>query len=103
MYITGRRKQVLDNAARTHTPHSSDKSLSGQIISLGPCDVTNKSDLERLTADLESKEPYLSLVVVAAAGVSGPKGYPDTSDAGQMKSNLWTESVEEWTPRATPM
>lgn len=57
--------------------------------------MTDKTDLERLCKDLESKENYLSLVV-AAAGVSGPKGYPDTSDASQMKSNLWQESIDEW-------
>ena len=62
---------------------------------MGPCDVTSKDDLERLTAEIESKEKYLSLVV-AAAGVSGPKGFPDTSDAKQMKENLWKEPVEEW-------
>lgn len=51
--------------------------------------------MERLTKELESKEKYLSLVV-AAAGVSGPKGYPDTSDASEMKKNLWTEEVSSW-------
>jgi len=90
VYITSRRQEVLENAAQTHSPDS-----AGEIIPIGPCDVTNKDDLERLTADLEAKEKYLTLVV-AAAGVSGPKGYPDTSDAAQMKSNLWQEQVEDW-------
>lgn len=95
VYITGRRWEVLENAAKTHTPKSTDKMLNGEIIPIGPCDVTNKEDLERLTKELESKEKYLSMVV-AAAGVSGPKGFPDTSDADQMKENLWQESPEEW-------
>ncbi|KIW64130.1 hypothetical protein PV04_09085 [Phialophora macrospora] len=95
VYITGRRKEVLDNAAKTHSPQSSNPSSKGQIIPIGPCDVTSKEDLQKLTAELESKEKYLSLVV-AAAGVSGPKGYPDTSDAKQMKENLWGEQVEQW-------
>ncbi|KAH0842831.1 hypothetical protein AYO21_10965 [Fonsecaea monophora] len=95
VYITGRRKEVLDNAARTHNPQSSNTSLNGQIIPIGPCDVTSKESLEKLTSELESKEKYLSLVI-AAAGVSGPKGYPDTSDAKQMKENLWQEQIEEW-------
>ena len=28
--------------------------------------------------------------------MSGPKGFPDTSDATQLKKNLWQESVEDW-------
>ncbi|KAK6381449.1 hypothetical protein LTS17_004507 [Exophiala oligosperma] len=95
VYITGRRKEVLENAAKTHTPKSSDKSLNGEIIPVGPCDVTSKSDLEKLTKEIESREKYLSLVV-AAAGVSGPKGYPDTSDADQMRTNLRKEAVDDW-------
>lgn len=93
VYITGRRKEVLENAAKTHSPTSSDD--HGQIVPIGPCDVTKKDDLDRLTADLESKEKYMTLVV-AAAGVSGPKGYPDTRDADEMKSKLWQEEVDEW-------
>jgi NAD(P)-dependent dehydrogenase (short-subunit alcohol dehydrogenase family) len=95
VYITGRRESVLDNAAKSHGPASSKTSSIGQIIPLGPCDVTSKDDLAKLTKDIESKEKYLSLVV-AAAGVSGPKGYPDTSDATQMKENLWKEEIGEW-------
>lgn len=95
VYITGRRKEVLENTAKTHSPQSLDNTLNGEIIPIGPCDVTKKEDLENLTKEIESKEKYLSLVV-AAAGVSGPKGYPDTSDADQMKENLWKEQVEEW-------
>jgi len=92
VYITGRRKEVLDNAAKSHSP---DSSGGGQIIPIGPCDVTSKDDLEKLTAEIESKEKYLSLVV-AAAGISGPKGFADTGDAKQLKKNLWQEPVEEW-------
>merc|ERR1712230_63241 len=43
VYITGRRKEVLENAAKTHTPKSSDKTLNGEIIPVGPCDVTSKA------------------------------------------------------------
>ncbi|KAG9768696.1 Short-chain dehydrogenase/reductase PhomF [Exophiala dermatitidis] len=95
VYITGRRKEVLENAAQKHSPQSRDSSLNGEIIPIGPCDVTKKEDLERLTAELESKEKYLSLVV-AAAGVSGPKGRPDTSDANELKAKLWEEDPEAW-------
>jgi NAD(P)-dependent dehydrogenase (short-subunit alcohol dehydrogenase family) len=85
--------EALENAARKHSPES-DQS-SGSIIPIGPCDVTSKKSLEDLVSQVEAKEKYLSLIV-AAAGTSGPKGFPDTSDAVQLKKNLWQESVEDW-------
>ena len=85
--------EALENAARQHSPDS-DQS-SGSIIPIGPTDVTNKASIEDLVSKIESKEKYLSLVV-AAAGISGPKGYPNSGNAIQIKANLWEESVEDW-------
>lgn len=93
VYITGRRKEVLENAAKEHTPDP--KVSSGQIIPI-PCDVTSKESLEELVKEISSKEKYLSLLV-AAAGVSGPKGIPDSDSAHTLKEKLWNaESIEEW-------
>ena len=83
--------EALQTAAESHSPSSSE----GKIIPVGPCDVTSKSDLENLVTQLQSKEKYLSLIV-AAAGVAGPKGFPDSADAEETKSKLWTEHVEDW-------
>jgi NAD(P)-dependent dehydrogenase (short-subunit alcohol dehydrogenase family) len=85
--------EALENAAQKHSPDSDES--SGSIIPIGPCDVTSKKSLEGLVNQVEAKEKYLS-VVVAAAGTSGPKGFPDTPDAVQMKKNLWQESAEDW-------
>lgn len=87
--------EVLQNAAKSHSPTSSNTNLNGQIIPIGPCDVTSKQDLENLVSQIEAKEKYLTLLI-AAAGISGPKASPDNSDATKMKSQLWTESVEDW-------
>jgi len=95
VYITGRRMEVLERAAKQHSPHSSQTDLNGQIIPIGPCDVSSKSDLEKLVAEIEGKEKYLSLFI-AAAGVSGPKGFPDSSDAKEIKKELWKEGIDEW-------
>ena len=96
MYITGRRMEKLENAAKTHSPDTqSDTSSKGSIIPIGPCDVRSKSDLDSLVSKIEAKESYLTLVV-AAAGVSGPKSAPDTSDAVELKKKLWEEPSEEW-------
>ena len=71
VYITGRRTEVLQNAAETHTPDGS----GGQIIPLGPCDVTKKDDLQRLVKDLQCKEKYINLLI-CNAGVAGQKQSP---------------------------
>ncbi|KAI9734973.1 MAG: hypothetical protein M1834_002055 [Cirrosporium novae-zelandiae] len=91
VYITGRRWEVLENAAKTHSP-----SDEGQIIPIGPCDVTKKIDLEKLFDDLSKKEKYLNLLITNA-GISGPKASPDTAHASSLKSKLWeSETFEAW-------
>ena len=58
--------------------------------------MTSKDSLEELIKEISSKEKYLSLVV-ANAGISGPKGVADTGAAGELKEKLWkAESNEEW-------
>lgn len=84
VYITGRRMEALETAAKEHQP----KNGGGQIIPIGPCDVTKKEDLQRLVEDIGKKEKYIHMVV-CNAGVSGPKAEPDATDAEELKSRLW--------------
>ncbi|KAH9876277.1 hypothetical protein J1614_004156 [Plenodomus biglobosus] len=91
VYITGRRQEVLENAAKSHSPDQ-----GGQIIPLGPYDVTKKPDLERMYEELSKKEKYINLLI-AAAGISGEKGEPDSEKATDMKAKLWdNETFEGW-------
>ncbi|KAK3216456.1 hypothetical protein GRF29_8g3367826 [Pseudopithomyces chartarum] len=91
VYITGRRKEVLETAAKSHSP-----SGGGQIIPLGPCDVTKKDDLENLYQELSKREKHINLLI-AAAGISGEKAEPDTEKATDLKSKLWNnETFEGW-------
>ncbi|KAK5711738.1 hypothetical protein LTR15_012333 [Elasticomyces elasticus] len=91
VYITGRRMEALETAAKTHDP-----SHGGQIIPIGPCDVTKKEDLQKIVKELEGKEKYLSLVM-CNAGVGGPKAPPEQEGGEELKKNLWeNESVEAW-------
>ncbi|KAF2863804.1 NAD(P)-binding protein [Piedraia hortae CBS 480.64] len=91
VYITGRRMNVLQNAAKAH----SDGAI-GQIIPIGPCDVTKKDDLEKLYQELSKKEKYLSLLI-CNAGMTGPRAKPDEEDASRMKQKLWeNETLEGW-------
>lgn len=91
VYITGRRVEALENAAKSHDP-----SHGGSIIPLGPCDVKKKEDLARIVSELESKEKYINLLI-CNAGVAGPKAEPEHDDAIDLKKKLWeNESVEDW-------
>lgn len=93
VYITGRRIEVLENAADKHQPQGKS---GGQIIPIGPCDVTKKDDLERLVSDLSKQEKYINLLV-CNAGMSGPKAEPDFEYAEELRAKLWeTESFEGW-------
>ncbi|GAW14391.1 hypothetical protein ANO14919_037930 [Xylariales sp. No.14919] len=92
VYITGRRMEALENAAKKHQPSSG----GGQIIPAGPCDVTKKEDLLRLAEEVGKKEKSIQLLV-CNAGVSGPKAEPEHTDAESLRSRLWdNESVEDW-------
>ena len=87
--------------------------MTDHTTSIGNIDVTKKADLEKLVKQIEEKEKCihllgkssfpqrkligLTLVIVANAGVPGPKAEPDKEDAGELKDKLWQgESVEEW-------
>ncbi|OTB03710.1 hypothetical protein M426DRAFT_321415 [Hypoxylon sp. CI-4A] len=92
VYITGRRKEVLENAAKSHQPAKG----KGQIIPIGPCDVTSKEDLEKLVAEISKKEKYIHLLV-CNAGISGPKAEPKDSEAEDLKEQLWNnEDPSDW-------
>jgi NAD(P)-dependent dehydrogenase (short-subunit alcohol dehydrogenase family) len=91
VYITSRRKEVLEKAAQSHSPDQ-----GGQIIALSPYDVTKKDDLERMYEELSSKEKYINLLITSA-GISGEKGIPDAEKATDMKKQLFdNETFEGW-------
>ncbi|KAK4496815.1 hypothetical protein PRZ48_012799 [Zasmidium cellare] len=94
VYITGRRAEALENAAKHHSPEQD--RTGGQIIPLGPCDVRKKEDLQRIVDELSKKEKYIHLLV-CNAGVAGPKAEPKEEDASDLKKTLWdNESIEDW-------
>ncbi|KAI0890194.1 NAD(P)-binding protein [Annulohypoxylon maeteangense] len=92
VYITGRRKEVLENAAKSHQPTKG----KGQIIPIGPCDVTKKEDIEELVVGLSKQEKYINLLV-CNAGISGPKAEPKHREADDLKAQLWNnEDPDDW-------
>lgn len=65
-------------------------------LSLQPCDVTKKEDLEKAVQEVSKQEKYLDLLV-AAAGISGTKAEPDQESAQSLKDKLWNnETPEAW-------
>lgn len=91
VYITGRRTEALETAAKTHNPSS-----GGSITPLGPCDVTRKEDLEKIVKELTEKEGHVDLLL-CAAGISGTKAPPEGETAKEVKKALWdNESFEDW-------
>ena len=48
---------ALENAANSHTP-----SEGGEIIPVGPCDVTKKDDLEKLVQEISRKEKHINVL-----------------------------------------
>ncbi|KAI7088173.1 NAD(P)-binding protein [Hortaea werneckii] len=93
VYITGRRVEALEKAAKSHDPSTE---RGGYIIPLGPCDVTKKEDLQRIVDELSQKETYINMLM-CNAGIPGPKAEPDEADASNLKKKLWeSESVADW-------
>lgn len=95
VYITGRRVEALENAAKQHNPSFS---TGGKIIPVGPCDVRKKDDRENLVHELRTThgEKHINLLV-CNAGVAGPKAEPDLADAEDLKKKLWdNETVGAW-------
>lgn len=95
VYITGRRTEAIEKAAKEHNPNFSS---GGKIIPVGPCDVRKKEDLEKVVQELQTThgEKFINLLV-CNAGVAGPKAEPEEEDASDLKKKLWeNESVEAW-------
>ncbi|KAK0633837.1 hypothetical protein B0T14DRAFT_561381 [Immersiella caudata] len=92
VYITGRRFEVLETAAKVHSP----KSGPGKITPLGPCDVTSKTSLMSLVTSLMSLESRLDLLI-CSAGISGPKAQPSSPSAHSLSHSLWdAEAPSAW-------
>ncbi|KAL1624529.1 Protein kinase of the Mitotic Exit Network [Diplodia seriata] len=93
VYITGRRPEALEAAAKSHSPPDG---TEGQIIPCVPCDVTKKDDIENLYQEISKKEKYINLLI-CAAGIAGTKAEPDHEHAGNLKEKLWNnETFETW-------
>ncbi|KAF5661381.1 3-oxoacyl-reductase [Fusarium heterosporum] len=83
IYIAGRRKEKLDEVAQ---------SLGERVVGV-QCDVTSKSDLQGVVAQVEKETGYINLLV-CNSGIGGPQVKPitpETSLEDWAKSNFDTD------------
>lgn len=93
VYITGRTKEKLDTTVETYN-----KNISGEIIGI-TADVTKKDEIEKLVADISSREQCLCLLV-NNAGISSASFETEASSATEMKRKLFDEKsaqFDDWT------
>lgn len=89
VYIIGRRKEVLEAAAK--------ESSHGNIIPLVG-DVTSKDTLQSIVARIESELGYIN-VLIANSGIGGPQtsSITPSSSLEEYQSILWNTSSDEYT------
>ncbi|KAK8115391.1 uncharacterized protein PG998_000046 [Apiospora kogelbergensis] len=96
VYITGRRKEVLDQTVKLYSTGP------GQIIAL-PGDVSQKSEAIRLAREIEDREPRGIHLLVNNAGIArdndtkySSNGQPDMSDPKAVSEHFLGSQEEQW-------
>ncbi|KAJ3867704.1 hypothetical protein EV359DRAFT_78297 [Lentinula novae-zelandiae] len=94
VYITSRRKSVLDNAVNTWG--SSIAHPKGQFIAL-ECDITDKKSIQKLVEEVEGREKNID-VLVNNAGVSLGTRQVEKGDesAKQLSEELFGTDLVKW-------
>jgi len=92
VYIIGRTKEKLDRVAELYS-----KDVPGQIIPLQG-DITSKSSIANLVAEISAKEKCVC-VLVNNAGISSNTLTTEASSAEEMKKNLFDNddsTIDDW-------
>ncbi|KAK1496155.1 short-chain dehydrogenase/reductase [Colletotrichum costaricense] len=89
VYIIGRRKEALEQAAKT--------AKNGNIRTIQG-DITSKSDLERAVAEIKEAHGYVN-VVIANSGIGGPalKGLPPNPTIAQYRDFIFGWEQKDFT------
>ncbi|KAF4971993.1 hypothetical protein FSARC_1323 [Fusarium sarcochroum] len=87
VYIIGRRKEALENAAKT-AKHGNIHPIQG--------DITSKPDLERAVSQIQDAHGYVN-VVVANAGITGPSlaKLPQNPTVKEYRDYVWNWNSDE--------
>ncbi|KAI9709333.1 MAG: hypothetical protein M1820_003453 [Bogoriella megaspora] len=96
VYITGRRQEKLDNAVNLYS------SGPGSIHPIS-CDISQKSEVERLAKDFEAKEPQGIHLLVNNAGIArddntkySSAGQPDMNDPVAISKHFMKSEEQAW-------
>ncbi|KAF4776825.1 short-chain dehydrogenase/reductase [Colletotrichum scovillei] len=89
VYIIGRRKEALEQAAKT--------AKNGNIRTIQG-DITSKSDLERAVAEITEAHGYVN-IVIANSGIGGPalKGLPPNPTIAQYRDFVFGWEQKDFT------
>src|ERR1700743_2860252 len=89
VYIVGRRKCVLEEAAAACP--------TGNIIPL-PGDVSSKKSLEQIAARVRSEIGFINLLI-ANSGIGGPSvpRLPEGTSITEFVKGMWETSMEDFT------
>lgn len=93
VYIVGRTKEKLDAVVKNHG-----QNIAGEIIPL-VADISQKEDIKKLVAEIESKEKCLC-ILINNAGISGNTQQVESKTAEEMKKNLFdaeSSTFDDWT------
>ncbi|KAL3474988.1 hypothetical protein BJX99DRAFT_247892 [Aspergillus californicus] len=92
VYITGRTKEKLDTVAKLYS-----QNITGKIIPL-QADITKKESIEKLVAEISSREKHLS-ILINNAGISGPTQDTEKENATELHKALFEDesaSIQAW-------
>ncbi|KXJ87977.1 hypothetical protein Micbo1qcDRAFT_215321 [Microdochium bolleyi] len=95
VYITGRRKEVLETSARVHGSADKVGPSGGQIVPL-VMDVTDKESIKKAVAHIQATDGYVN-VLINNAGVwttkpeAGPEDGPE-----KFGSSMFEQSIDLW-------
>jgi NAD(P)-dependent dehydrogenase (short-subunit alcohol dehydrogenase family) len=96
VYITGRREEALNKAVEQYNTGP------GKIIAF-PGDVNDKSDIERLAAEMSKREPEGIQLLVNNAGIArddntnfSQAGQPDMSDPVAISKHFMKSDPQSW-------
>ena len=94
VHISGRRKDVLDQTARTHGANLSHP--QGQIIPI-VVDITSKSDVLNFVHEVSKRESKLDLLVNNAGISEGTTSTEKGQESAQaLADELWKEDMTQW-------
>jgi NAD(P)-dependent dehydrogenase (short-subunit alcohol dehydrogenase family) len=88
VYIGGRRKEVLENAIKSHNEEAK-KASGGELIAL-PFDETDKASIQEAVKEVSKREKYINLLV-NNAGIVGPKADIQVEGAKALSEALFSQ------------